>query len=112
MKRASLLLLLFLSTAAFAKAQSLTGYTIIANVSGTTATDATCPDGNSCGYQVTAFDGSLESAPSNVVIALIPPTGSHSVTLTWTASPTSGVTYNVYRHVGPLAPTNLVKVVN
>lgn len=113
MKRASLLLLLFLSTAAFAKAQSLTGYTNIGNVSVTAFTDSTCPDANTCSYQTTAVDNiGSESSPSNVAIATIPKTGTHTVALTWVASGTSGVTYNVYRHIGPLAPSALSAVVN
>lgn len=113
MKRASLLLLLLLSTAAFAKAQSLTGYTNIGNVSVTAFTDSTCPDGSSCSYQISAVDSiGVETCCSNIAVALVPKTGTHTVALTWVASGTSGVTYNVYRHIGPLAPSALSAVVN
>jgi len=105
-------------------AQAATGFTKIANTSGAAYTDGTCPNQSSCYYQVLAVDAQgFESVPSpclatqlcvggNIAVAIMPSSGTHTVALTWTASTTTGVTYNVYRHIGPLSGSNFAAVVN
>jgi len=108
-----------------ADAQAASGFTRIANgVAATTYTDAGCPLQSTCYYQVTALDASgFESIPAtcgttqlcvggNQVVASMPSSGTHTVALTWTASTTTGATYNVYRHIGPLPPSNATATVN
>lgn len=104
------------------QAQAPAGFTKLANVSTTTYTDTTCPDDINCAYVVTALDSAgFESKPATCststpanqcvngveVLVGIPATGSHTVTLTWTASTTTGVGYNVYSHVGPFPASSL-----
>lgn len=124
MKNKLVLAVLLLAGVSFAKAQS-PGFTKLGNVpTGVTYTDSTCPNQSTCYYQVTALDAqNFESVPSacgtsqlcvggNIAVVSMPSSGTHSVTLTWTASTSTGVTYNVYRHIGPLAASNLSAVVN
>lgn len=117
-------MLLFLVALVPVHAQASAGFTKIGNVSALTFTDTSCPNLVSCFYQVTALDGQgFESGPStcaatvlcvggNAAVAIMPSSGTHTVALTWTASTTTGVTYNVYRHIGPTAGTNVSAVVN
>ena len=107
-----------------AKAQEIpAGFTKLANVSAVTYTDATCPNLTTCYYIVTAVDSTgAESQPSgcsitgqlcvngNEAVAQMPSSGTHTVLLSWIASSTPGVTYNVYQHIGPL-PGNFLKAV-
>jgi hypothetical protein len=124
--RRSLLIALLLFTASVSvAAQAPAGFTKIANVtSGVTYVDATCPDTITCYYVVTALDASgHESQPAacatgqtciNGIQAqgIMPNTGTHTVTLTWVASTSTGVSYNVYQHVGPFPASGLSLVVN
>lgn len=115
--------LLFLAAGA-ANAQAGSGFTKLANVSTLTYTDSTCPNQSSCYYQVTTLDSAgFESQPAacastqlciggNTAVVSMPSSGTHTVTLTWTASPSTGVTYNVYQHIGPLPASGLGGKVN
>ena len=93
------------------------------NVGPTVSTynDATVVDGSTYVYWVTAVEPNCptqpfcgESAPSNVTITqTVPLTGSHSITLNWTLSTSSGVvSQNIYRAQSPNAPTGATAVVN
>lgn len=105
-------------------AQAPAGFTKLANVSTTSYTDSTCADQTTCYYLVTALDSSGHESPGaqcsstqlcfsgNQAVAIMPSSGTHTVALSWTASGSTGVTYNVYSHVGPLAPSSLGAVVN
>ena len=105
-------------------AQAAAGFTKIGNVSVLTYTDAACANQTTCYYQVTALDAQGHESPAalcgtsqlcfgtNQVVAVMPSSGTHSVTLNWTASTTAGVTYNIYRAVGPLPPSSASAVVN
>jgi hypothetical protein len=107
-----------------AHAQAPQGFTKLANVSTTTFSDATCGNQNTCYYAVTAVDSvGHESSPAlcdnsqlcfatNQAVVQMPSSGTHTVGLSWGASTTSGVSYNVYRSVGPVSPTNLKAIVN
>lgn len=107
-----------------ATAQAASGFTKLSNVSTTTYTDSSCPNQSTCYYQVTALDSQgFESAPAacastalclagTEVVAIMPSSGVHTVTLGWTASTSTGVTYNVYRHIGPFPASNVNVVVN
>lgn len=106
------------------QAQASAGFTKIGNVSAFTFSDATCPNQSTCYYQVTALDSAgFESAAAtcsstqlcvggNIAVATMPSSGTHTVTLAWLASGTTGVTYNVYRHIGPLSATAMSATVN
>lgn len=113
MKTFALVLLLMLSLSAYAQAGLPAGYTKIASAVPTTSyTDSTCPDATTCYYYVTAVDSAgAESGVSNQAFATIPATGTHTVSLTWSET-TTGVTFNVYQHVGPLAPSAVSGVVH
>jgi hypothetical protein len=94
-------------------AQASAGYTKIstAPVSGLTFTDSTVVDGALYQYQVTAVNQFGESAPATSGVATVPATGTHSATLSWVASTTAGVTYNVYRIQGAVSnPPGAVSV--
>ena len=105
-------------------AQASGGFTKVGNVSTTAFTDPACPNQSTCYYQVTALDSAgFESAPAacsstqlcvggNIAVATMPSSGTHTVTLAWTASGTAGVTYNIYRHIGPLPAGGLGATVN
>jgi hypothetical protein len=96
-------------SSAKAQATPLPGYAQIASaVSGVTYTDNYCAASQKCFYYVTAADSLGESAPGNIVNATVPVTSTvHTVVLSWTASTTTGVTYNVYRGTVPLPPQGL-----
>lgn len=116
------LLSIWLALPAIAQAAS-PGYTKIGTATGTTFSDPSCPNQSSCYYQVTAIDsGGFESGPAscaatslcvggNQVVAVMPSSGTHTVGLAWTASATTAVSYNIYRHIGPLPPASVSIVV-
>jgi fibronectin type 3 domain-containing protein len=124
MKKTYILFGLLFLIATPLKAQAGAGFTKISNVSVLTYADTTCPDLSTCYYQVTALDAQgFESAPApcsttvlcqggNMAVAVMPSSGTHTNTLTWVASTSTAITYNVSRHIGPLAPSNLNAVVN
>jgi hypothetical protein len=119
MKRLGLLALFAVLSLA-ARAQSASpGFTKIATVtSGTAYTDSTCANQTTCYYQITAVDASGHESPAglcattqacfatNQAMVSMPSNGTHVVAVSWTASPATGATYNVYKAVGPLPPTN------
>jgi len=98
-------------------AQAGAGYVKIASTSGLSQIDTSVVDGAAYQYQVTAVNGFGESTPITSMIAVIPATGIHTVTLAWTASATVStppVTYNIYRLTGtiPNPPGAVSEVVN
>jgi hypothetical protein len=124
MKKLFIIISLLFLSAIPTMAQAAAGFTKVANVSTLTYVDSSCPDLSTCYYQVTALDAQgFESGPAacastqlcqngNMAVAIMPSSGVHTVTLTWSASATASVTYNVYRHIGPLSPSGLGAVVN
>jgi hypothetical protein len=111
----------------FASAQASAGFTKIGTATTTTFSDSGtlgCPLQSTCYYQVTSVDANgFESSPAacaatqlcvsgNTAAAIMPSSGTHSVTVNWVASPTTGVTYNVYRHTGPLPGSGVSTTVN
>jgi hypothetical protein len=100
------LLILALLCAGRVMAQADYGFTLLASgVMATTYTDGTCADATACFYEVTAVLGGVESSASNTAVAIIPASGTHTVTLSWTV-PASGPTptgYNVYVRLSLLA---------
>jgi fibronectin type 3 domain-containing protein len=116
-------LLLLISCTLYAQGAPA-GFTKLTTVTTTTYTDSTCANQTTCYYYVTAVDSAgHESAGApcgttqlcfggNQAVAVMPSSGTHTVAVSWTASTTTGVSYNVYRAVGPLAPSSLGAVVN
>jgi hypothetical protein len=111
--------------ASLASAQAPSGFTKLANVTtGVSYTDATCPDQVTCYYVVTSLDSTgHESQPATCATgatcidgiqaqAVMPSSGTHTVALTWVASTSSGVSYNVYQHVGPFPASGLLLTIN
>lgn len=75
--------------------------------------DSSPVDGTMYGYVVIAINGMGQYSCSNILTnVLIPTTGTNTVTLTWNASTTSGVTYSVFRAQTPTSPTGLAATVN
>jgi hypothetical protein len=96
-----------------AQGTAVPGATVIATgITGTTFTDTTCPDGVTCTYYISAVDQFGESLDKTPATAAIPATGTHTVTLKWTASTTSGVTYTLYQGQPPNPPTGFSAVPN
>jgi hypothetical protein len=82
-------------------AQATTGYTKVNTtaITGTTFTSGTLTDGVAYNVEVTALNSAgVESGPSNILTGVVPATGTHTFTVTWTAG-TGDVTYNVYDQV-------------
>lgn len=78
-------------------AQATTGYTKVnsAPITGTTFTSGTLVNGGFYNVEITAVNQAGESGPSTIVSGSVPPTGTHTFTVSWT--PSSGATsYNVY----------------
>ena len=106
------------------RAQAASGFTKLATVNTNTYTDSTCANQTTCYYQVTAVDSLGHESPAtlcgssqlcfgtNQAVVTMPSSGTHTVSLSWTASTTTGVQYNVYRAVGPLSASNLSATVN
>jgi fibronectin type 3 domain-containing protein len=114
MKKFLLACFLFVSSLALAAnpcgmggVQVATGLTVLTYV------DTSVSQGTTYTYGVTATDvNGLESICSNRVTPFVPntpPPPPHQVTLTWNASTTSGVTYNVYKITPPNPPTGLAQ---
>lgn len=120
MKKLFALAILALLMAGFAQAQTATctadttsaGPAIATGLTTTTYNDATVVDGAEYGYIVTAVTPWGYACSNQVLDVVIPATGTHSVTLTWVASTTAGVTYSVFRAVPPNAPSTLSTTVN
>jgi hypothetical protein len=88
------------------------GWTLIASgLTAPTTTDATCVDGTTCYYAVAAVDQFGTAVDTTYVTAAIPATGTHTVTLTATASTTPGVTYSFFQGPPPLSPSALAAAV-
>jgi len=124
----SLTILLLSLLAATASAQAApAGFTKIASTAAgvVTYSDASCADQTTCYYYVTAVDpvtghespgaacsGTALCFGGNQAVAVMPSSGTHTVAVAWIASLTVGVTYNIYRAVGPLAGSGLSATVN
>lgn len=98
------------------KAQStppLSSYVKIATniTTGTTFVDSNCPDAVTCFYVVTAVNAFGESQPSAQGTAVVPPTGTHTVSLSWGAV-ANATGYNVYQGQAPKAPVLATPVIN
>ena len=92
MRRAVLLFLVMLPAA---RGQGLMR-PLATNVTSASYTATTCADGSTCYYAVTAVNSSgAESLPSNVAKAVMPTSGSHSVSLSWNTSAGAN-SYRVY----------------
>jgi len=125
--RLAVLFLSLLAVTAVSAQAAPAGFTKIASTAAgvVTYSDASCADQTTCYYFVTAVDPvtghESPGAPcstsalcfgGNQAVAVMPSSGTHTVAVTWTASTTVGVTYNVYRAVGPLAASGLSATVN
>jgi hypothetical protein len=95
--------------------QGPSGFTKIAsNVQGLTYTDTTCADGTACTYAITSLNAAGESTTfSPEAVAVVPSTGTHTVTITWNAAVadathSAATGYNVYQGIvtKPNAPTS------
>ena len=120
MKKLTLMAILACILTAVAVAQA-GSFTPIANVGGAVAayTDATPVDGATYTYIITTVAPACPAVPvcggesvfTAQAIAVIPPTGTHTVGLTWT--PASGAaSQNVYRFVTPPPASGLKATVN
>lgn len=117
-------LVLLLLAAGSLWGQASSGFTKIASTASTSYIDSTCPDQTTCYYQVTAVDSTGHESQAavcatnqlcfstNEAVAQMPSSGTHTVTVNWTASTTSNVTYNVYQHLGPVSPGPVSATVN
>jgi len=73
--------------------------------------DSAPTNGTIYAYQVTAVNNGVETGCSNYTLAVIPATGTHTVSLTWVDSCTT-CTYNLYRMVAPPVPVSVTGIVN
>jgi len=80
---------------------------LTSGLTATTYTDTTCVDGTTCYYAVESVDQFGVGLDTSYVTGAIPATGTHTVTLTWTASTTAGATYTVFQGPPPLPPAGL-----
>ena len=126
MKKSLVLFIIVLLLTLGANAQASPGFVKVSSVStGTSFVDSGCLNLTTCAYQVTAVGSNgLESPPAlcastqlclsgNQAVVVMPSSGTHTITLTWIASTSTGVaSYNVYRENSPLAGTNLNTTVN
>lgn len=117
--------ILLLMTAAQAQGAPA-GFTKLTTTSATAVsyTDSTCLNQTTCYYFVTAVDAAGHESPgalcsgtqtcfgTNQAVATMPNSGTHTVVVGWTASPSTVTGYNVYRAVGPLAAGNVTATVN
>jgi hypothetical protein len=111
---------LFLFLAAFSYGQTTCSQAVaspsVQLISGLTATsflDTTVVDGTTYGYVVAAYNNLGMFSCSNILTSVvIPATGTHSVSLTWIASTTPGVTYGVFRASAPAPAVSLTATVN
>lgn len=103
------LTLTLLASSAHAQSAPIPGYSkIISGVTATTFVDTSCADAQQCFYYVTAVDSLGESAPSAQTNATVPATSTvHTITVSWVASVTPSVTYNVYKGAVPLVVTGV-----
>lgn len=110
-----LTLLILMTSVGVALAQGTdctSGGTVIkVGVTGNTYTDTTVVSGNTYGYLITA-NTNFGFSCSTIVNAVIPATGTHSVTLGWTLSTTPGATYSVFRAQAPAPPGSPTATVN
>ena len=77
-----------------------------------TYVDSTCKDGTTCYYAVESADQFGVGLDTTYVTAAIPATGTHTVTLTWTASTTPNVTYTLFQGPPPVPAAGLAAVTN
>lgn len=110
-----------------ARAQSFPGAGFVklntTPVTGLTFTDSACQLITGCYYAVLAVDSSgAESAPAtcaanqlcsngNVLVVIMPSSGIHTVLVSWIASTSTVVGYNVYVHRGPLPASSATATV-
>lgn len=101
--------------------QGSPGYSKVGSVAGTVLnfTTPALTDGATYQFQVTSQNGSGESVPMTTNMVTLPPTGTHTVTVSWSASVVDAThdaptTYNVYQHLNalPNPPTGAQAVVN
>lgn len=87
---------------------------IASGITGTTYVDSTTPNGSINYYVVVAVNATGQYSTCTPIAGpeTIPGSGVHTVSLSWTASTTSGVTYSVFRAVAPNPPTSLTATVN
>lgn len=116
MKKVLALVLFLCCAPAFAQAVGCgpNAVQIATGLTTTSYTDGTVLLSTSYAYTATAVLNGVESTctpETPAAMVTIPGTGTgHSVALSWTASTTTGVTYNVYRVTLPNPPTNLKAV--
>ena len=125
--RAVLLLSAVVMLISVAQAQAAPpGFTKLTTTSATATsyTDAACANQTTCYYFLTAVDAAGHESPGapcagtqlcfagNQAVAIMPSSGTHTVTLGWTASTSTVTGYNVYKAVGPLAAGSLTATVN
>jgi hypothetical protein len=85
-------------------AQATNGFTKIGTVAagGTNSfTTPTLVDGTSVNFEVTAVNAAGESVASSIVSAVVPATGTHTATISWTPAATgsAATSFNIYDQV-------------
>lgn len=94
-------------------AQATAGFTKLNStpVTATSFTTGPLKDGVAYNFEVTGVNSAgIESTPSNIAMAIVPATGTHTATVTWTAG-TNDATYNVYdQEIAAAGPPGAVSV--
>jgi hypothetical protein len=110
---ALVLLLLSLGSIRALYAQATAGFTKINTAPVTTAsfTTGTLTDGVAYNFEVTGVNSAgVESTASNIATAIVPATGTHTATITWTPG-ANDATFNVYdQQVAAANPPGAVSV--
>jgi fibronectin type 3 domain-containing protein len=119
MKTIRLMIALLTVLGASAIGQAVCNPALTPYASGITTTsyvDSVVTDGATYNYDVVSVElvqgGTAIACALPTVTVTIPPTGTHTVSLTWIASTTSGVTYSVFRAPPPTPPTGFAGAVN
>jgi hypothetical protein len=110
----ALLILYLTGPVGYVLGQGSSGYTKVNTsiITASTFTTPTLTDGVAYNFEVTGVNSAgVESGPSNIVTAIVPATGTHTATITWTPG-SNDVTFNVYAQVVASAnPPSAVQVV-